>query len=474
MAIDVKARKRLVPAYPKKSRALRVPFDILVCIFQVLEEDKRTLASCALVNWDANQAATTLLYRSIVFEPPYWYGYRQNDLEEKDSPLLQSACLPRNARHVWHFEVKGYLSLRSSSSKNRSVLSQILSRAVKFFPNLQSVALLPSSYYTEIFKGVLEVLSEHSKLRELSLDGSSINDGNLAALMKIGGLRALTIRDPPPAVVELFSEGWLERSSGSITKLHLEGICTAIPSHVLCAQLANLKHVHTLSLGYTGAQSDLYLFPTLEHMPTLRSLSLQYDEESYGIPETHYQLHLESLTVRYFGPQTRADSDNLCDWILAIISSSPLEELHLIDDNGEAINSDTGGEVKFHRLVQHLTMRHALTLKVLQIPNGYLDADTVRNLYAKCIRLEELAFATSWTVLLSVAPSTYHLHVLSVNLRVVDEVNDLPSLSSSEAAEIMKRMPSLRSLVVNQSKWKGWWIRMNDSDRFVRIAQRIC
>ncbi|KAK7045491.1 hypothetical protein VNI00_007744 [Paramarasmius palmivorus] len=349
--------------------------------------------------------------------------------------------------------MRGYLSLRSSTAENREILSRILDRAVKTFPNIRSVALLPSSYYSELFSGVLETLSQSTQLQELSVNRSSLNDAYLAYLRKIVGLKALTIRDPLSAFTKLLSEGWLGRMSGSLVELHLEGICCAIPSHVLYAELANLKRIRTLSIGYLGAQSESSLFSALASLPDLRFLSLQYDEE---IPENCYRLSLISLTIRYFGPQSQSDSSGLCSWVQAIMSSCPLEELHLIDDNGEAINGDMGRDENFHRFVQYIVLHHASTLRLLRMPNIFFGADTLECIYAKCNSLEELTFATSRNALLSVYPSHPNMRslcALSVSLRDVDGNGDL-RLSLADAGVIMGRIPSLRSLIANNSEWK--------------------
>ncbi|KAK1216733.1 hypothetical protein PQX77_020620 [Marasmius sp. AFHP31] len=452
----------------QRAHGLKLPYDILVYIFEKLEDDYKALFRCSLLNWEANHAAIPFLYRSVVFEPTYWYGYQGKAIGEQDSPNLWSACLSRHAVHVRHFEVRGYLSL-SSSSRNRANLTRNISNAIKSFPNLRAVKFLPKSYYPDLFSESLQALSENAcpYLTELTIDESSFTDKNIPAVLKIGGLRKLVIEYASTAVAETLREGWLDMSSETLTTLRFEGVCLPITADILNSQVHNLQNLEVFNLGLIEESNDPNLYAFLESLPRLHALSLYYNEEHFDNVEFGQPCRLsqlKSLTIRYFGPQSQNDIDKLCRWVHRIVAGSPLvEDLLLIDDNGESIHSFTQPSVvaSFDLLVPYLATKRMNRLRRLQLPNGYLGRASLESVCSTCSHLEDLSVATSKASLMGFIRSSssirrrFSIKKAVFNLRRTVGMEDTDvSLSLAEATEVVQKLPNLREFTVNKAVWE--------------------
>ncbi|KAL0571245.1 hypothetical protein V5O48_010715 [Marasmius crinis-equi] len=484
--------------WPRR-RNLQLPYDILICIFEKLEDDYRTLFRCSLLDWESNHAAMPFLYRSVVFEPTHWYGYQDRAVGEEDSLNLKSACLPHHARFVRHFEVRGYLSL-NSSTRNRTVVTHMLSKAIRSFSNLRSAKFLPKSYHSSLFSGALQALAANAcpYLAELTLDESCFTEGNIPTLLRVGGLRKLVIEYASQAVAKTLCLGWLNFSSGSLTTLRFEvnlladaiynelilekGVCLPITADVLSSQVQYLQNLQELGLGLLDHPDDTMLCLFLESLPHLHTLSLYYNEEHLDHDAVGKPCHipqLRSLTVRYFGPQSQSDIDRLCHWVHGLVKGSPLlEELCLIDDNGESINNltHTAAIASFDLLIKYFTTKRS-NLRSLQIPNGYLGRMSLELVCSTCSHLEDLAIATSKVFLMDFVRSStttrrrFSIRRAAFNLRRNRGMGDGDVLLSlAEATEVVQKFPKLQCLDVNKTAWESRSIKL-DNGKTVRVIE---
>ena len=107
-------------------------------------------------------------------------------------------------------------------------------------------------------------------------------------------------------------------------------------------------------------------------------------------------LHLRHLTVHYSNISTREHANRFCRWVRRVISHSPLESLRLICEN-EAF----GPAVSFDPLAEHLTLKHAVRLRILDMRDCFVGKGLFLALCRSCTSLEELRVSISQDTLVS-------------------------------------------------------------------------
>lgn len=63
---------------------------------------------------------------------------------------------------------------------------------------------------------------------------------------------------------------------------------------------------------------------------------------------------------------TKDDTNRLCRWVRRVITSAPLETLLLVCEN-----EVEGPAISFNPLVEHLSLKHATRLRVLDMSGCY-------------------------------------------------------------------------------------------------------
>ena len=105
---------------------------------------------------------------------------------------------------------------------------------------------------------------------------------------------------------------------------------------------------------------------------------------------------LHHLTVHYTHVTTRADAAHLYKWIRRVITHSPLASLRL------ACEIEVYGPAPtFDPLLQHLSARHAVTLRRLDAKHCYVGHAALREFCRHCTALEELSVGVSEETLVS-------------------------------------------------------------------------
>lgn len=112
--------------------------------------------------------------------------------------------------------------------------------------------------------------------------------------------------------------------------------------------------------------------------------------------------HLRSFTVKHARMLTRDHTNRLCKWIRVVVSTSPIECLRVICDS-DSEDEPIAGSPSFDNIIAHLVNKHALTLRLLDIPKSFIGVTALTTLCQRCVHLEELSAAIGKNALVSIS-----------------------------------------------------------------------
>lgn len=69
------------------------------------------------------------------------------------------------------------------------------------------------------------------------------------------------------------------------------------------------------------------------------------------------------------------------------------------DDDGDGIPSQTGANVSFRSIIDHLCSCHSMSLRILDMKNAYVDVKSLKKLFTSCKVVEEVYLCTGRHVL---------------------------------------------------------------------------
>ncbi|XP_006455885.1 hypothetical protein AGABI2DRAFT_210518 [Agaricus bisporus var. bisporus H97] len=453
-----------------------LPNDILIIVLQSLWNDYHSLFQCALVNHAFYQAASKFLYRKVVLSPRYVRIPSQDG--GSDSSNLESATLPSYARFVEIIEISRYLSCRPPPA---NYLSEIILDAITQFKNLRVAIFTPITFHEDVFTDAVDI---PPILQELVVNTSCTDEVRAPLLIQITGLSKLSIHSPTRAILQLLSD-WLRRLSDTLTELHLKDNCGSVTPGVLRSFMPLLeRNIQSLSIGLSYSLTDEDIFSVLHHLQNLRKVELRYYWQLRQ-PRTLPRLaRLRSFTGYHINYQTRYQVRFLCKWIRRTITSSPIESLHLIQDdpdqqlpesldtsssssssfdfdNDITILNNTGAYISFRSLVDHICSCHSETLKILDMKNEFIDIKSLKNLIGCLSELEEMHICAgphSLSVFKKHAPSSlYKLHTASFNIRNIRSSKRRVIDMELVTAIMRHGPPLLRRLSVNGQSWESSW-----------------
>ncbi|KAF8918376.1 hypothetical protein CPB85DRAFT_1281794 [Mucidula mucida] len=434
--------------------------DSLLCVLECLACDSATLSICAQVSTQYNNLASKLLYAHVVWSPQFKPRLNLRDDGLPPSPsMLASACLPRNAPHVLFLEIGGFLSSRAAHADR---LASYLLNAVRLFVNLKTCSFCPKKYPPNLF---LHSVPELKHLTRLSVNSSCTDTDTTAVLVALSNLRSLTIKDASRAVLDVLPD-WVSTMVPTLTELHLQDNCGSVTPGVLRNLEPHLGHLKSfrLHLSYSLADKDVASF--LEKLPSIESLSLQYYWQYAGIFSTSRRLlRLRSFSVRFLVIRRRAEADRLARWIRGVIYYSPLEQLRISCDAEKDDSIHLLG-VAFDSLIDHLTGRHAGTLRHIDAPSAFVSIKTLKALLTKCQSLKILSISCGLNalhVLEECIDNLQVLHTVSFRIRHVKERSY--EVSDDTVRNIMRRS-SLRRMTVNAIYWEGAWTTVSNEVAF--------
>ncbi|CAG8497783.1 5149_t:CDS:1 [Dentiscutata erythropus] len=112
-----------------------IPPEIIRIILGLLRNDKKTLASCALVNHTFNLFATPILYHTVAFTYPYTFTLFANATND-----IKKRCF----KMVRHLDLSGFSTCglqKSSSSIQTVVTPNLLIHILRSFPSLKAFSV---------------------------------------------------------------------------------------------------------------------------------------------------------------------------------------------------------------------------------------------------------------------------------------------------------------------------------------------
>lgn len=105
-------------------------------------------------------------------------------------------------------------------------------------------------------------------------------------------------------------------------------------------------------------------------------------------------IQLKCFTARYANLQTRKEASSLCKWIRRVISASSIQVLRILQNENEneddLVASRYGANVSFRSIIDHVCSQHAISLRILDMKNAYVDVRSLKKLFVSCQAVEEV------------------------------------------------------------------------------------
>ena len=120
-----------------------------------------------------------------------------------------------------------------------------LVEAIKSFINLRSVQFTLQTYHKDLFAESLIALRDLRSLTEVTVNASCTDDVKAPALVKLCGLKKLTLYNPGRAILQLLPD-WLARLSDILQELHLSRKSSQPDSHSFAVLLGMYTRLHSL------------------------------------------------------------------------------------------------------------------------------------------------------------------------------------------------------------------------------------
>lgn len=322
-------------------------------------------------------------------------------------------------------------------------------------------------------------------LQELAVNASCTDEINAPILAQISGLSILSIYSPTRAILDLLPD-WLRRLSDSLTELHLKDNCGSVTPGVLRSIVPFMERsIRVVSLGLSYSLMDEDVFVFLRNLRELQSIELNYYWQLRSPKVFPNLTRLKSFTACYTNVQTRKEAQSLCQWIRRVISTSSIQVLHIVqdgqkndddDDDGDGIPSQTGANVSFRSIIDHLCSRHSMSLRILDMKNAYVDVKSLKKLFTSCKVVEEVYLCTGrhvLTIFKKHSASLTQLHTAFFNIKNTRlsrwHVIDLELVSA-----IIKQGPvKLRMLSINGQTWTSAWKYTKEGSVVLTIQKQL-
>ncbi|KAI9061905.1 hypothetical protein FKP32DRAFT_1575048 [Trametes sanguinea] len=414
-------------------------YDVLIIVFEWLRDDYKSLFSCSIVNRTFKEAAATYLYRKVTYAPPFSNVLDLRKRDDIEGGFFASARLPHNAPLVRRLEVGGYLSGRPPPV---NTFPAQLKSAVECWQNLQIIVFAPKQYPDHLFTDTLPLLSQLPLLQSLAVNGTCTDEQHSIKLVHIIQLESLTIESPTRAILQRLPE-WLEQLAGTLRALRLTHSCGSVTPGVLRSFIPHLQNITTSALGLSYSLTDNDVFTFWQDLPSLQTIDFRYYLVN-PIAITPRLPCLRHLTIRYSSITTKDYADRICRWVRRVIAQSPIQTLRL-----QCENHVFGPAVSFDPLVEHLSIKHAARLRVLDMSDCFVGKRMLHMLCRTCTHLEELSLSISTDALddfLTAAAGLQRLRTASFNIRHRKRRLDIPH---DLAEKLMKSAPRLRRVTVD-------------------------
>lgn len=443
-------------------------YDLLLRILDHFRDDHTTLYSYSLVNWEFNRAASKILYSRAVLSPPFQRVLDLRNTGIPPSSNFPSASLPRNAPHVLELEISGFISARPSS---RNALGSTLVNAIQTFKNLRTIKFTPQTYHDDLLTESLNALHQLSSLQELSVNTSCMDETKSHLLCEISGLKHLTLYNPSRAVLQVLPD-WLAKLSHTLSELHLKDNCGSVTPGVLKSFLPHVQdRLRSFSLGLSYSLTNHDVFTFIGQLQELEHVRLRYYWQLKPPPQQPSLTHLRHFTVDHSRVQTRYEVRSFCKWVRTAIATSAIEALSLVsDEDGEYL----GANLSFGSLIDHMTKKHASTVRFLDFRSAFVGIDALEMLFRCCTSLEEFYISAGPTALIIFRehlPGLRYLH--SASFQLCNVKRNKFRLSHEEATSMIQGgSPTFRRLAINGTKWEGNW-KSTDEGEVIFVVEEI-
>ncbi|KAF8637140.1 hypothetical protein AX17_003044 [Amanita inopinata Kibby_2008] len=384
--------------------------------------------------------------------------------------MFTSGCLPQYAPLVEELRISGFLSPRPPPLNS---LPTTLSNAVQNFHKLRAITLTPALYHEDVFTQTLHALKNISTLTDLTVNSSCIDAPRAPLIVQIHGLDRLEMRDPTRAILDALPE-WLDRLSGTLKGLHLKDNCGSITPGVLHAlalpRLQDNLCALSLGLSYSLTHDDVFRF--LNNFPQLEELELRYYWQLKS-PSVRLCLgRLRRFTAVHVRTEARGEVMAFCKWMRAVVSSSAIEDLRIICDGDDAL-AESGANVGFDSVIDHLSKKHYNSLRFLDLRSAYVGLSALKTLLSTCRLLQHFHVAArkdALDIFAQLSPGLKHLH--TAGFRTCNIKQNKFHMDHDSVKSLMQGGPStFRKLIVNGTTWEGSWSLDKDGNTVFSVQE---
>ncbi|KAF5337554.1 hypothetical protein D9758_016683 [Tetrapyrgos nigripes] len=447
-----------------------LPLDVLIDVVELLHNDPQTLLSLCLTNQALLSAAAK-----------YLYAYLQVPVPPRYHQKFQSALLPCYSPFVRYLKV---ICPWSSNINNlKKTLLTMMSEGATF-PNLVSIEMIPSGFVdssdsvnaNDWIDLLRQLLEHYSSFCELQLHRVPHCTEMVMVAQQASGLRKLTIGGYNTTTLGLISAP--RSHDGNLSGDFLVSLeelnfidplrDTAWSSKALSSFMPQLQNVRRLTLG--PVSSDVDELSILCRLPNLKELVIRYDAHSsntiYNPKRHHPAFHLQSLTViqtLVSSSSTRSKNNQLCQWIIKIVTFSSLQHLHIVNyslwDSCEDfgywmrgfLRARKNANASYDAIIDHLVEKHSTSLQTLYLGYGFIRQKMFVLICKNLKSLRELTFAADPSLLRIFNRSVSRmewLHSVQIELRNVGKE------LSVDATSLMKGCPRLGRLQIDRQLYE--------------------
>ncbi|KAK1232307.1 hypothetical protein PQX77_004558 [Marasmius sp. AFHP31] len=469
----------------------RFPVELLEAIVRQLQvEDRKTLARCCLANRTLNAVSAPCLYNSIDVDVRLIHTTGVDDLIYYECEILNSAALPHNCRHVRAVIMRGSFSWCANFPH-----PGVLIHALEQFTNLRSLScrvagdlseeVFSDTITIDTFRRIWEITNDLSGLREFAVRWEHVAHISPALFKQLvkPELHRLTLSLTTVKSIEYLANCFRSTTRMALTTLEIRAFARWDMSHSIPVRFLDvfrqfppsLCNVRFLRLGILLARLDEVLFQTLSQIPRLEELWLEYQvyNRDFKRPYDPMEFHtipfsaptkLKRFTLRYYNyKEPTLAVDKVCSWIKLVISRCPLEEFSFIPFYQMRIRNPLS-KPSWDILLDHLTDKHAQTLRRLDLRAAFVRKCSLKRLLQKCLLpVEHLSVGTTQGSIHTFIRHSSQLRFLG---RVEFELRTLKRGESftreqkarDEAAESMlNSAPNLKTVGVNDELWSRTW-----------------
>lgn len=468
-----------------------LPTELFIRCLEHLGYDFGTLYCCSLVDRRFNRIATKFLYKRVVVSF-YMLWPSEATLPEETRHILNQllpATLSHNAAHVRELVIVGAFDGLPPPSDDSDDVESIVYKALLSWTNIESLRFdsffAVSSFSSDLVRGALDHVVGLSSLREFRFDWPNVKQGSghqerleraqQHILQSVTGLRSLTLDQPNRLVLELLPN-WLE-SSPPLTKLYLISRRGSVPLDLLQSCSPRLSSLQSLAICLSHIFINEGLLTLLSELYELQELRIQCYQpvQTRSLNRGPRLRRLKYLQVVHPLTEMRHEAIGLDTFIRLVISGAPLEELHvqkLTQSHYRLARTYFGPLARHDSLIAHLVVRHAKTLRVLNMEECYVSWKALCAI-DQCTHLEQLRVGINGYQLPNVPKLLNGMHVLSqicIRTRNIKQPN--LKWDDSHATKFFDDSPSsVQYLQVNLNRWRAVW-QLSEAGTAVRAVIR--